>query len=53
MTGEPMHQLGDLIQLHMNGPFYVGIGFCSHLPDKVDTGILSNVVLENAAGKVR
>jgi hypothetical protein len=53
MTGEPMHQLGDSIQLHLDSPFYVGIGFCSHLPDKVDTGILSNVVLENAAGKVR
>ncbi|HLL41941.1 MAG TPA: hypothetical protein VK369_02330 [Segetibacter sp.] len=53
MTGEPMHQLGDPIQLHLDSPFYVGIGFCSHLPDKVDTGILSKGVLENAAGKVR
>lgn len=53
MKGEPMHQLGDPVQLHIDSPFYVGIGFCSHLPDKVDTGILSNVVLENAAGKVR
>lgn len=53
MTGEPMHQLGDPVQLHLDSPFYVGIGFCSHLPDKVDTGILSNVVLENTAGKVR
>ena len=53
MSGEPMHQLGDPVQLHFDGPFYVGIGFCSHLPDKVDTGILSNVVLENAAGKLR
>ncbi len=52
MNGEPMHQLGEPIQLHLDEPFYVGIGFCSHLPDKVDTGILSNVVLENAAGKV-
>lgn len=53
MSGEAMHQLGNAIQLHIDAPFYVGIGFCSHLPDKVDTGILSNVVLENAAGKVR
>ena len=30
-------------------PFYVGIGFCSHVPDK---SVLSNVVLENSAGKV-
>jgi hypothetical protein len=48
-----MHQFGAPIQLHMDGPFYVGIGFCSHLPDKADTAVLSNVVLVNAAGEVR
>ena len=52
LDGEPMHQFGPPIQLHLDGPFYVGIGFCSHLPDKSDTAILSNIVLENAAGKV-
>ena len=52
-AGEAMHQFGDPIQLDIDEPFYVGIGFCSHIPDKVATGILSNVVLENAAGKVR
>ena len=30
-----------------------GIGFCSHLPDKSDTAVLSDVVLANSAGKVR
>lgn len=53
MNGEPMHQLGYPIQLRFKEPFYVGIGFCSHLPDKVDKAILSNVILENLAGKVR
>jgi hypothetical protein len=53
VDGEPMHPLGPPIKLHMEEPFYVGIGFCSHLPDKVDTGVLSDVVLENAAGRVR
>jgi hypothetical protein len=53
LEGEPMHQFGPPIQLHLDGPFYVGIGFCSHLPDKSDTAVLSNVVLEDAAGKVR
>ncbi len=53
MNGEPMHQLGEPVTLHLDGPFYVGIGFCSHLPATVDTGVLSNVVLENAAGKVK
>jgi hypothetical protein len=53
LSGEPMHQFGPPITLHLDGPFYVGIGFCSHLPDKSDTAILSNVVLENSAGKVQ
>jgi hypothetical protein len=53
LEGEPMHQFGPPITLDIAGPFYVGIGFCSHLPDKTDTAVLSNVVLENAAGKVR
>jgi hypothetical protein len=53
MEGEPMHQFGPPIKLHMDEPFYVGIGFCSHLPEKSDTAVLSDVVLENSAGKVR
>jgi hypothetical protein len=53
VDGEPMHQFGAPIRLHLDGPFYVGLGFCSHLPDKSDTAVLSNVVLENSAGKVR
>lgn len=52
LTGEPMHQLGPPITLHFDEPFYVGIGFCSHLPDKPDTAVLSDVLLENSAGKV-
>ena len=50
--GEPMHQLGPPLTMPFQGPFYVGIGFCSHLPAKADTAILSNVLLEDAAGKV-
>ena len=53
VNGEPMHQQGRTANLHFDAPFYVGIGFCSHVPDKIDTAVLSNVVLENAAGKVR
>jgi hypothetical protein len=53
LEGEPMSQFGPPINLHIDGPFYVGIGFCSHLPDKSDTAVLSDVVLENSAGKVR
>jgi hypothetical protein len=53
MHGEPMHQVGGPVQLHIDGPFYVGIGFCSHLPATTDTAVLSRVVLANRAGKVR
>ena len=52
LVGEPMHQFGPPITLHFNELFYVGIGFCSHLPDKSDTAVLSRVTLENRAGQV-
>ena len=53
LEGEPMHQFGPPIELHLDEPFYVGIGFCSHLPTTVDTAVLSHVVLENEAGRVK
>jgi len=53
LQGEPMHQFGPPITLHLDGPFYVGIGFCSHLPATTDTGVVSNVLFENAAGKMQ
>ncbi|MEJ2055838.1 MAG: hypothetical protein P8X42_18135, partial [Calditrichaceae bacterium] len=53
LDGEPMHQFGAPIELNLKEPFYVGIGFCSHLPDKADTAVLSNVLLKNKAGEVR
>jgi hypothetical protein len=53
LAGEPMHQFGPPITLHFDEPFYVGIGFCSHLPATVDAAVISNVVLENTAGRVR
>ncbi|MHB1959166.1 MAG: biopolymer transporter Tol [Acidobacteriaceae bacterium] len=53
LEDEPLHQFGPPIHLHFDGPVYVGIGFCSHLPTTSDTAVLSNVVLENSAGKVQ
>ena len=53
LEGEPMTQFGPPLELDIDGPFYVGIGFCSHLPDVLDTAVLTNVVLINKAGKVR
>ncbi len=52
MDGEPMHQFGAPITLPLDGSFYVGIGFCSHMPDKSDTAVFSNVALENSDGHV-
>lgn len=52
LEGEPMHQFGPPVHLHLKSAFYVGIGFCSHLPTTVDTGVFSHVVLVNAAGHV-
>lgn len=53
LDGESMNQFGPSVMLPFKEPFYVGIGFCSHLPDKSDTAVLSDVVLENVAGKVQ
>lgn len=53
LKGEPMQKVETTTTLHFDGPFYVGIGFCSHIPDKSDTGELSKVVLTNTAGHVR
>ncbi len=49
LEGEPMHQFGPPVKLHFDGPFYVGIGFCSHLPDKSDTAVFSHVIVRNTA----
>jgi hypothetical protein len=53
LEGEPLHQFGPPITLHFEEPFYVGIGFCSHLPATLDSAVLSNVILENSAAKVQ
>jgi hypothetical protein len=53
LAGEPMTQYGPPLELDLKEPFYVGFGFCSHLPDVVDTATFKNVVLVNQAGKVR
>jgi hypothetical protein len=47
IEGEPMHAFGAPVILHMDQPFYVGIGFCSNMPDKSDTAVFSSVTVEN------
>ena len=51
IQGEPMHQFGPPITLHFDEPFYVGIGFCSHLPATVDTAVISNLFLKMPPAK--
>jgi len=53
VNGEAMHQAGESTQLNFHEPFYVGVGFCSHLPAKTDSAILSRLYLENKAGVMR
>jgi hypothetical protein len=53
VRGEPMHQFGPPIKLTFSEPFYVGVGFCSHYPTTEDTGVLSNVLLENSAERMK
>lgn len=51
--GENMHPESAPVTLHLDSPFYMGIGIAAHLPATVSTAKVSNVVLENRAGKVR
>ena len=44
--GEPLHQVGTSIKLHLDGPFYVGIGLSSHNPAVTEKVIFSNVELK-------
>jgi hypothetical protein len=53
VNGEAIHQAGESIQLPFHEPFYVGIGFCSHLPAKTDTAVFSKLYLENKAGLMK
>ena len=50
--GEPLHPVGATIKLHLQEPFYAGVGVCSHNKDVVETAKFSNVKLETggAAG---
>ena len=44
--GEPLHQVGASIKLHLDGPFYAGIGLSSHDPAVTEKVTFSNVELK-------
>jgi Tol biopolymer transport system component len=52
MAGEPLHPAGASIKLHLDGPFYVGIGLCSHDPNVVEKATFSNLELKELAPAV-
>ncbi len=45
LHGEPLHQVGASIKLHLNGPFYAGIGVCSHNKDVTEKATFAHVEL--------
>lgn len=44
--GEPLHQVGASIKLHLQDPFYAGIGVCSHNKDAVEAATFSHLTME-------
>ena len=45
-AGEPLHQVGAAIRLHLRAPFYVGLGALSHDAQTTDVVEFSHVTLE-------
>ena len=43
MHGGPLHPSGTDTRISLNGPFYVGLGVCSHDKDKSETAVFSHV----------
>lgn len=46
--GEPLHQVGASVKLHLQEPFYVGLGAVSHDVDTTDKVEFSHVTLQAA-----
>jgi len=46
IAGEPLHQAGASIKLHLDGPFYAGIGVSSHNKDAVEKASFSNMEMK-------
>jgi TolB protein len=45
LHGEPLHQVGASIKLHLSEPFYAGIGVCSHNKDVTEKAAFAHVEL--------
>ncbi len=44
--GAPFHQVGASTQIHLEEPFYAGIGVCSHDASRSEKAVFSHVTLE-------
>jgi TolB protein len=44
--GEPLHPSGAATRIHFDGPYYIGLGVCSHDKNASETAIFSNVMIE-------
>jgi len=44
--GEPLHQVGAATKMHLNEPFYAGIGLSAHDPNAVETATFAHVELK-------
>lgn len=42
---EPLHQVGASVKLHLDGPFYAGIGVCSHNKEVTEKATFAHVEL--------
>ena len=47
--GEPLHQAGASIKMHLEEPFYAGLGVCSHNKDAVERATFAHVDLKAVA----
>ncbi len=47
--GEPLHQSGAAIKLHLEEPFYAGIGLCAHDAHAVETATFSHLAFKQLA----
>ncbi|MGP8252954.1 MAG: TolB family protein [Terracidiphilus sp.] len=46
LHGEPLHQVGAATKMHLDEPFYAGIGLSAHDPNAVETATFSHVELK-------
>jgi TolB protein len=46
IKGEPLHQVGAAVALHLKEPFYVGLGAVSHDVNTTDKVVFSHVTLQ-------